>query len=313
EESMAIGQDVRYAFRNLRKSPGFTLIALLTVALGIGANAAIFSVVNAVILRPLPFPPSQELVGVTSDFTGHHQKDAGLSALELSDYRASGVFSDISGVWALDANITGADRPERAELMLTDVNYFRLLGVRAEGGRRFVPAGYRPGITEVAVISDAWWHRHYGADPSAVGRQFRLDDDLYTIIGVAPPGFRHPGRTLESDVDVWAPAGWVASPFPAPTRRAYYLTGAIGRVAPGWTISAARRRLAELAERWRRDDRNASPPAEGWAPRIIPLQDDVVGNVRSALIVLSAAVGLVLLIACANVANLLLAPASARP
>jgi putative ABC transport system permease protein len=309
---MAIGRDVRYAFRNLRRSPGFTFIALLTLALGIGANAAIFSVVNAVILRPLPFPRSRELVRVTSDFTGHHQKDAGLSALELRDYQASGIFSDVSGVWALDANITGMDRPERAELLLTDVNYFRLLGVRAQVGRLFLPEDYRPGITEIAVISDAWWHRHYGADPSAVGRQFRLDDDLYTIIGVAPPGFRHPGRTLESDVDVWAPAGWVASPFPAPTRRAYYLTGAIGRLAPGWTIGAARRRIAELAGRWRRDDPNAYPNAEGWAPRIIPLQDDVVGNVRSALIVLSAAVGLVLLIACANVANLLLARASAR-
>src|SRR5499427_8800308 len=309
---MTIGRDVRYALRNLRKSPGFTLIALLTLALGIGANAAIFSVVTAVILKPLPFPRSRELVRVTSDFTGHHRKDAGLSALELRDYRASGVFSEISGVWALDANITGTDRPERAELLLTDVNYFRLLGVRAEVGRLFVPEDYRPGITEVAVISDAWWRRHYGADPSAVGRQFRLDDDLYTIIGVAPPGFRHPGRTLESDVDVWAPAGWVANPFPPPTRRAYYLAGAIGRVAPGWTIPAARRRLADLAERWRRDDPNAYPPPEGWAPRIIPLQDDVVGNVRSVLIVLSAAVGLVLLIACANVANLLLARASAR-
>jgi predicted permease len=308
----SIVQDVRYALRSLRRSPGFTAVALLTLALGIGANTAIFSVVNAVILKPLPFERARELVRITSDFTRQGQKDVGLSALELFDYRASGVFSEISGVWAIDANITGMDRPERAEVLLTDVNYFRMLGARAAVGRLFAPEHARPGIAEFAVISDAWWRRHYGADPSVVGRQFRLDDDLYTIVGVAPPGFRHPGRTVQTDVDIWAPSGWVSSPFPKPTRRAYFLQGALARLAPGWTVSAAQKRVGEIAARWRRDDPGAYPPAEGWAPRIVPLQEDLVGNVRPALVVLSAAVGFVLLIACANVANLLLARASAR-
>ncbi|HEY1434806.1 MAG TPA: ABC transporter permease, partial [Thermoanaerobaculia bacterium] len=304
--------DLRYALRGLRRSPGFTAVALLTLGLGIGANTAIFSVVNAVILKPLPFTRAQELVRITSDLTRQGQKDTGLSALELFDYRASGVFSEISGIWAIDANITGMDRPERAEVLLADGNYFQMLGVRAQVGRLFAPEDERPGIAEFAVISDSWWRRHYGANPSAIGRQFRLDDDLYTIVGVAPPGFRHPGRTVQTDIDIWAPSGWTASPFPKPTRREYILPGALARLAPGWTVPAAQKRLAELAERWRRDDPNAYPPAEGWAPRLLGLQEEMVGNVRPALVVLSAAVGFVLLIACANVANLLLARASAR-
>jgi len=148
----SIVQDVRYALRSLRRSPGFTAVALLTLALGIGANTAIFSVVNAVILKPLPFERARELVRITSDFTRQGQKDVGLSALELFDYRASGVFSEISGVWAIDANITGMDRPERAEVLLTDVNYFRMLGARAAVGRLFAPEHARPGIAEFAVI-----------------------------------------------------------------------------------------------------------------------------------------------------------------
>ena len=311
---MTIGQDVRYALRSLRRSPGFSIVALLTLSLGIGVNAAIFSVVNAVILRPLPFPRPSELVRVTSDFTRQGQKDAGLSAPELWDYRSSGVFSEIAGIWAIDSNITGMDRPERAQVLLTDVEYFRMLGARAEAGRLFLPEDYTPSIGPAAVISDSWWRRHYGGDPSAIGRQFRLDDDLYTIVGVAAPGFRHPERRIQTDVDIWTPTGWAAPPFPKPDRRAAFfrLQGAIGRLAPGWTVPAAQRRLDEIAARWRRDYPTAYPPAEGWVPRIVSLQEDLVGDVRPALLVLSAAVGFVLLIACANVANLLLARASVR-
>jgi putative ABC transport system permease protein len=309
-------QDLRYALRGLRRSPGFAAVALLTLTLGIGANTAIFSVVNAVILRPLPFPRAKELVRVSSDYTRQGQKDAGLSAPELWDYRSSGVFSEIAGIWAINADITGAgmDRPERAQVLLTDVEYFRMLGARAEAGRLFITEDYTPSIGPAAVISDAWWRRHYGGDPSAIGRQFRLDDDLYTIVGVASPSFRHPERRIQTDVDIWTPTGWAAPPFPKPDRRAAFfrLQGAIGRLAPGWTVPEAQRRVDEIAARWRREYPTAYPPAEGWVPRIVPLQEDLVGDVRPALLVLSAAVGLVLLIACANVANLLLARASAR-
>ena len=285
-----IGQDLRYALRGLRRNPGFAAVALLTLALGIGANTAIFSVVNAVILRPLPFPRANELVRVTSDFTRQGQKDAGLSAPELWDYRSSGVFAEIAGIWAIDSNITGMDRPERAQVLLTDVDYFRMLGARAEAGRLFLPEDYNSGIGPTAVISDAWWRRHYGGDPSAIGRQFRLDDDLYTIVGVASPDFRHPERRTQTDVDIWAPTGWASSPFPKPDRRAAFfrLQGAIGRLAPGWTVAAAQRRLDEIAARWRLDYPTAYPPAEGWVPRIVSLQEDLVGDVRPRSSVLSA-------------------------
>jgi predicted permease len=308
----ALLQDVRYALRTLRRSPGFAAVAIGTLALGIGADVAIFSVFNAVILKPLPFERPEELVRVTSDFTRQGRKDLGLSAPELFDYRRSGVFAEICGVWPIDANITGMDRPERADVLLTDADYFHLLGVRPEAGRFFAASDYQPGIAPVAVISDSWWRRHYGGQASAIGRQFRLDDDLYTIVGVAPPGFRHPGRTAQGDVDVWAASGWIASPFPAPTRRAYFLQGALARLAPGWTPATAQKRIDEIAARWRRDDPNAYPVAEGWAPRVLSLQQDLVGNVRPALTILLAAVGFVLLITCANVAGLLLVRASGR-
>src|ERR1700687_3528448 len=282
----ALAQDLRYAFRMFRRSPAFATIAIATLALGIGANTAIFTVVHAVLLRPLPFERPDELVRVTTDLTGQGLTDVGASVPELFDYRdRAGIFSAASGLFLIDANITGMDRPERAEALLVDVSYFDLLGVKAQVGRVFSPSDYRPGIAEVAVVSDGWWRRHYGADPNVVGKTCRLDDDLYTIIGVAPRGFRHPGRFIQSDVDVWAPTGWVASPFQTrPNRRAYFLQGVLGRLKPGITPAVAQRRIDSLAAAFRREFPKDYPPTDGWTPRVRPLQDDLVGNVRPALL-----------------------------
>ena len=307
-------RDVRYALRNLSRAPAFTAVAIATLALGIGANTAMFSIVNAVLFRPLPFPHEERLVRITSEFEANGVSDAGLSTLELVDYRErAGIFEEVCGLFPINANLTEADRPERVEALIADANYFRLLGVSAAKGRVFGPSDVVPGIAQVAVITDGLWKRRYGSDPSVIGRTLRLDEDPYTIIGVLPPAFRHPGRGISGDAELFVTAGWKAAPFPSPpSRRAYFLAGALARLKPGVSMEAARDRMQALGRTFRLEDTKEYPESERWRPRVVPLREDVAGSSRQALLVLFGAVGLVLLIACANVANLLLARASVR-
>jgi predicted permease len=310
---MTLFQDLRYAVRTAWRDRGFSLIAVLTLALGIGANTALFTIVNAIVLAPLPFRSPEQLVRVTVDFNRQHVQDIGLSIPELFDLRGSGLFDAIAGVWPVSANLTETDEPERVETALVDANYFSMLGVTASIGRVFGPSDAQPGIAEAAVISHALWQRRFGGDPGVLGKRIRVDNDLYSIIGVAPESFRHPGRGTETDVEVWAPAGWLASPFSTqPIRRAHILQGAIGRLRPGITPAAAQAKIDALSDALRAQFSSDYPPGAGWALRAIPLHDDLVGAARPALLTLLGAVGFVLLIACANVANLLLARSSAR-
>jgi len=199
-------QDWRFAWRGLVRSPGFAAVAIATLALGIGANSAIFTVVNAVVMRQLPYAHPERLVRVTSDFTALGSIDVGMSQPELLDYRdRSGLFEAIAGVWAINANLTEVDEPERVEVLLASPNYFDVLGARPQVGRLFRPDDEGPGITEVLVISDALWRRRFAASPDAIGRNLRIDNDWYTIVGVLPADFRHPGRSVLTDVDAWAP------------------------------------------------------------------------------------------------------------
>lgn len=306
-------QDLRYGARMLAQKPGFTLVAAITLALGIGANTAIFSVVNAVLLSSLPFDHPETLVRVTGDLNKRNVMDVGLSVPELFDYRdAPDLFENISGLYPINVNLTGGDQPERIETLLVDVNYFDILGVKAQLGRTFLPEDYNPGNAELCVISDALWRQHFGADPNVLGKTLRLDNDPTTIVGVMPPRFRHPGRTLQSEVEIWSPSGWVAPPFNAPNRGAYFLQGALARLKPGVTVAAAQARMESIGQQLREQYPNDYLESAGWAPRLTELQDDLVGNVRPALFVILIAVGAVLLIACTNVASLLLARASAR-
>jgi putative ABC transport system permease protein len=309
-----IVRDVRYALRGLARSPGFAAIAIATLALGIGANTAMFSIVNAVLFRPLPFPHSDRLVRITSEFEGNGVGDAGLSTPELADYRdRAGVFEELCGIFPINANLTETDQPERVEALIADSNYFALLGVSAARGRVFGPADVVPGIAQVAVITDGLWKRRYGSDPAVIGRSLRLDEDPYTIIGVLPPGFRHPGRGLSGDAELFVTAGWKSAPFPSPPqRRGYFLAGALARLKPGVSVETARARVESLGRAFRAEDPKDYPVAERWKPRVLALREDLAGSSRQALVVLFGAVGLVLLIACANVANLLLARASVR-
>ncbi len=306
-------QDIRYGLKLLRKSPGFTMVAILTLALGIGANTVIFSVINSVLLHSLPFHDPGRLVKVSFDDPSAGLVDTFFSVPELEDLRSRpGVFEDVSVVSEGSVNLTGAKQPERLELLVVSPNYFSTLKVTPQIGRLFGAQDFALGFAEAAVISDGLWRRGYGADPNILGKGVRLDNDLYTIVGVLPPGFRHPGRPAPQDVEVWLACGFSADPAPKPARNVRILPGAIARLKPGMTLQEAQAKLDVMSASVRKDFAPDYTPGSQRAARILPLQEAVVGNVRPILLVLMGAVLLVILIASVNIANLLLARASGR-
>jgi predicted permease len=307
-------QDLRYAFRMLRKSPGFAATAVLTIALGIGATTAIFSVVDATLLHPLPYPNSDELVSIQDDLPGAGSHDVGMSQPEWLDLQGSGIFQFASPTWFDENNLTGGTRPTRARLMIVAPNYFALLGVKPQLGRAFPPGDYSPSFTEEVVISDGMWKRDFGGDPSVLGKKVRLDTDLYQIVGVMPPGFRAPGRTIdERNTDIWAATSFFGPPMSMqPPRAGRNLPATIARLKPGLTLAAAQSEVDALVASLQKRFPVDYPQGNAWTVRLVPLEDTVVGTVRQSLVLLLGAVGLVLLIGCVNVANLMLARASAR-
>ncbi len=306
-------QDVRYGLRMLCKKPTFTVVAVLTLALGVGANTAIFSIVNAVLLRSLPYRDPGGLVKIAFNNPGLGLRDVPFSVPEMEDLRnRAGVFEDVCGVVSASVNLTGAKQPERLELLVTSPNYFSMLGTTPQIGRLFGPQDFALGFAPAVVISDGLWRRSYGADPNVLGRSLRLDNDAYTIVGVLAPGFRHPGRTVARDVEIWATAGFSADPAPKPARSTRILPTAIGRLKPGLTREQAQARLTAMAAQLRQDFPTDYPPQAQWTVEIQSLQESLVGNVRPMLLVLQSAVILIVLIVSLNIANLLLARASGR-
>jgi hypothetical protein len=227
-------QDLGYGLRMLRKKPTFTIVAVLTLGLGVGANTAIFSIVNAVLLRPLPYRDPGRLVRIYFNWPGMGLRDVQFSVPEMEDLETrSGVFEDVSAIGGGSVNLTGAKHPERLELVVTNPNYFSMLGGTPQLGRLFGPQDFALGFAPVAVISDGLWRRAFGADPNILGRSLALDNDPYAIVGVLPPGFRHPGPTVSGNVDVFLTAGFSADPAPnPPTRSTRFLPYAIGRLKP---------------------------------------------------------------------------------
>jgi len=304
--------DLRFAARILRKSPGFTVVAVLTIALGIGATTAIFSVVDATLLEPLPYPHPEQLVSLRNDLPGVGAQDVGLSQPEWQDLQRSGIFEFVSPTWFDENNLTGSSQPARVRLLIVAPNYFALLGVQPQMGRAFNPEDRSPGIIPEVVISDALWKRAFGSDPNILGKSVRMDTDLYQIVGVMPARFDAPGRMAEErNVEIFAATSFYGAPMSDhPPRNRRSMPTAIARLKPELTIAAAQKRLDGLSASLQKQFPGDYP--NGWHVQLVPLKERLIGNVRQSLILLFAAVGLVLLIACVNVANLLLARASTR-
>ena len=309
----AFWKDLRFAARGLARSPAFTAIAVLTLALGIGANTAIFSVVNAVLLRPLAYGEPERLVSVSSALKARGATNLPSSAPEYWDYRREvPAIQDIAAVWPININLTGHGDPERIQAAGVSTNYFSLLGVEPVLGRDFTPEDDGGRIGYVVLISwDLWQHR-FGGDRDVIGKTVRLDDDPMTIIGVMPKGFRHPVESGASPMELWAPMDLANTDPNFIDSRGMRVFDLFGRLAPGATTRQANAQLESLRARLTERYPDAYVPSVGWRVEAAPLAERVVGDVRPALLVLLGAVGFVLLIACANVANLLLARATTR-
>ena len=309
-----LGQDARYGFRMLRKSPGFTATVVLTMALGIGATTAIFSVVDATLIHPLPYAQPEQLVSIQDDLTGVGARDVGMNQPEWEDLKHSGIFEYVAPTWFDENDLTGSDRPARVRIMIVAPNYFALLGVNPQMGRIFNPEDHSPGLLPEVLISDGLWKREFGGDPHILEKSVRFDTDLYRIVGVMPPGFDAPGRTAEErNIDAWAATSFYGGPMTMhPPRSRRNLPTAIARLKPGLTIAQAQSRVDALIAALEKQFPEDYPQRDAWRVRLVPLQEKLVGSIRQSLILLLGAVGLVLVIGCVNVANLLLARASTR-
>jgi predicted permease len=305
--------DLHYACRTLSRSGGFSVIAILTMALAIGATTAIFSVIDATLLHPLPFPDPQQLVRIEDDLPGIGAREAGISIPEFWDLQRSGIFQYVSLIGGGSVNMTGTAQPARIQFEPVTPAYFALLGVKPELGRTFDPQDPTPGFTLEAVISDAVWRRDFGADPQILGRSLRLDNDTYRVVGVMPRGFHDAGRTPgERNTELWLGMGFAAAPASDPVRASRLKLGVIARLKPGLTLPAAQSRLDAMVSSLKKQYPADYPPHAGWNIRMSPLSESVFGNLRQSLLLLFSAVGLLLLIGCVNVANLTLARASSR-
>jgi len=293
-------QDLRYGARMLIKKPGFTLIAVVTLALGIGANTAIFSVVNALLLRPLPFDDLDRIVAVFERRSDAPRNEA--AAGNYFDWQAQNQVFESIGMyrwWA--ANLTGVETPERVQGFMITANLFDALGAQPALGRRFTPEEEQPGQDGVVILNHGFWQRRFGGDPGVVGRTIHFDGTPRTVVGVMPPEYNFPpgGEML---------APLALTPQQKQSRRNHtYL--AVARLKPGVSIEQARADLDAIAARL---ERQYPQTNAGWGAAVFPLLDHTVRQYSQALLVLLGAVGFVLLIACANLANLMLARATGR-
>lgn len=306
-------QDVRFGARALRKNPGFTAVAVLTLALGIGANTAVFSLVNAVLIRQLPYRDPQQLLLLTETLPQLGGKDeVGVAAGEYLDYRDQNrSFSQVAAYETAGFNLTGDGTPLRVQAARVSASAFPLLGVEAQLGRTFTDEEDHgaPGVT---MISDALWRNHYSASRDTLGKTVRLDEKAFIIIGVMPPGFQFPfdGAPLSERADLWVPIAF--SPDRFTDRLREFGVGFIGRLKPGVTPALAQQDILRVADNFMRDHAESYSGTIRVSPRTYPFAAHAIEKIRPLVLLLEVAVLCVLLIACANVANLLMAKARSR-
>jgi predicted permease len=298
-------QDIRYALRMLAGSPGFAVVAILTLALGIGANTAIFSVVNAVLLRPLPYPDPESLLMFMT--TSPQGAGPGASPTKFNVWRNQGrVFQDVSAYRFNVVNLTEGDNPEQISAGHVSADFFRLFGARVVAGRTFAADEDRPNGGRVIVLSDGFWRRRFGGDPTIVGRSLSINGEPHVVLGILG---RFDTQAIQSQA-ASAPEVWLPFQIDPNSNMQGNFFFAAGRVRAGVTPSEVNAQLQQAATEFRQRYPTGLGPQGGFS--VQPLQDVIVGNVRSSLLVLLGAVSFVLLIACANVANLLMVRATAR-
>ncbi len=310
-----LAQDLRYAFRTLRQSPGFALAAVLSIALGVGANTSIFSVASALLLRPLPYADPDRLVILWNRSPGLGIMEDWFSTAQYFDIRSGhGGFEQVALAIGGNENLTGDGEPERVGTIRVSSNLLPMLGAHAEIGRLFTADDDVPGTTGTAVLGHGTWLRRYGGDPDVVGRTLTLNGRPYHVVGVLPARFDLPRDVMPTlggaeHAEVLLPLPLAAGAAQVRNREDYNI---IGKLKPGVTIGQAQSEMNGITARLRAEHPDVYPPNGGLTFDIVPLKEEVVGDVRTSLLVLTGAVGFVLLIACANVANLLLSRAMAR-
>jgi putative ABC transport system permease protein len=300
-----LAQDIRYGLRNLRRNPGFALVVVATTALGIGANTAIFSVVNGVLLRPLPYANSDRIVVLRQQQPLANVNDTGFSVHEIEDYREQARSLDgvveFHSMWFI---LLGRPEPERVATGVVSWNYFDVFGVQPVFGRTFQAADEKPGAPAVLILSNKYWQRSFGGDPSVVGRIFQMNDRPHQVIGILPPIPQYP-----QDVDVYMPS--TACPFRSRPafidNRAARMMHAIGRLKPGVTVEKSRADLEVVAAGLQGAYPDIYRATDGYRMAAIPLGEEVTRAFKPTLLVLLGTAGFVLLIVCASVANLTLA------
>jgi putative ABC transport system permease protein len=310
-----ISQDLRFGMRLLRKSPGFTLVAVLTLALGIGANTAVFSVVDTVLLRPLPYHEPDRLVLVSETESVAPGDELGVAAQEYLDYRDQNqVFSNVAAFESDGFNLTGQGQPLRVNAARISASAFPTLGVSPLIGRAFTSGEDRAGSDNVVELSYSLWQNQYHGDPNILGRTVKLDEKPYTVIGVMPPSFHFPfdGKPFSEMADLWLPIGFSPEVLAPENRLMEFGVGLIGRLKPGVTHEQAQQDIRHVADVFQQAHPDSYSANVRVTPHVYAFSSYTVEKARPLVLLLCAAVICVLLIACANVANLLLARASAR-